>query len=253
MIRSPWKRPFSMKIDPVFRPAPTAPAVIMGPTGPSPYDVVRGWHTPFAAPGFAFGGNSGVFAESPDRIIVAQRGEFRLPSPVTSAPGQFNGVHAVAVGPGGRIFALDRTGGRVNVYRTTPDPTRVEVEASWPGFSLPLDLIVNDDAIWMTDLRPLRFIKLDFTGQRLYTWLVPADLPDGYLESTRSRSTPPATSTAATTSTAARRSSCEGRCGSGAAHQGAVGGPPVRETGGHARPRDGTGTDWLAAVSSTEP
>jgi hypothetical protein len=53
-----------------------------GPIGPSPYTVVRGWHQPFAAPGFAFGGNSGVFAESPDRILVAQRGEFRIPDPV---------------------------------------------------------------------------------------------------------------------------------------------------------------------------
>ena len=26
------------------------------------------------------------------------------------APGQFNGIHAIAVGPGGRIFALDRSG-----------------------------------------------------------------------------------------------------------------------------------------------
>ena len=57
-------------------------AVDEGPIGPSPYNVVRGWHQPFAAPGFAFGGNSGVFAESPDRIFVAQRGEFRLPTPV---------------------------------------------------------------------------------------------------------------------------------------------------------------------------
>ncbi|MDP2055496.1 MAG: hypothetical protein Q8L75_17790, partial [Acidobacteriota bacterium] len=48
-----------------------------GPVGPSPYDVVRGWQKPFAAPGYAFGGNSGVFAESPDRIFIAQRGEFR--------------------------------------------------------------------------------------------------------------------------------------------------------------------------------
>ena len=309
---------------------PAAPPVDPGPIGPSPYDIVRGWHKPFAAPGFAFGGNSGVFAESPDRILIAQRGEFRLPSPLPpeyagfagslkmnvltladrrvwqnclytldangrvqerwtqwdrlcegsdgpgphrlrispydpakrvwvinetfhtiyifsndgkqllrtlgeknvpgadathfakpqdvaflpdgriliadgldnhrvmifdkdlnylaefggkgSGPGQFNGVHAVAVGPGGRIFALDRSGGRVNVFRTTPDPRKVTFEASWPGFSLPLDLIVNDDAVWMTDLKPLRFIKLDFTGRHLYTWMVPADLPDGYLE-----------------------------------------------------------------------
>lgn len=310
--------------------APPRPAVDPGPIGPSPYEVVRGWHKPFAAPGFAFGGNSGVFAESPDRILVAQRGEFRLPSPVPpefagfagslkmnvltltdrrvwqnclytldrdgrvkerwtqwdtlcagsdgpgphrlrispydpqrrvwvvnetfhqiyvfsndgkqllttlgekgvpgadathfakpqdvaflpdgriliadgldnhrvmifdkdlrflgefggkgSGPGQFNGVHAVAIGPGGRIFALDRSGGRVNVFRTTADPAKVEFVAAWPGFSLPLDLIVNDDAVWMTDLKPLRFVKLDFDGKRQYTWMVPPDLPDGYLE-----------------------------------------------------------------------
>lgn len=312
------------------QPAAAPPPVIMGPVGPSPYDVVRGWHKPFADPGFAFGGNSGVFAESPNRIFVAQRGEARLPDPVPPAfagfagsiginvlsaadrrvwkhclytldgngkvkelwtqwdrlcegsdgpgphrvrispydpehrvwvinetfntiyvfsndgskllktlgekgvggndkthfgkpqdvaflpdgrilvadgldnhrviildknanylsefggfgtgPGQFNGVHAIAVGPEGRIFALDRSGARVNVFKTTSDPAKVDFVASWPGFGLPLDLIVNDDAVWMTDLRPLRFIKLDFNGNRLYTWLVPSELPDGYLE-----------------------------------------------------------------------
>ena len=58
-----------------WTPVSTAQAILDGPTGPSPYDVVRGWHKPFAEPGFAFGGNSGVFAESPDRIFIAQRGE----------------------------------------------------------------------------------------------------------------------------------------------------------------------------------
>src|SRR4249920_1902881 len=62
--------------------------VVEGPVGPSPYNIVRGWHKPFAAAGFAFGGNSGVFAESPDRIFVTQRGEFRLPDPV---PPEFAG------------------------------------------------------------------------------------------------------------------------------------------------------------------
>lgn len=301
-----------------------------GPIGPSPYDVVRGWQKPFAEPGFAFGGNSGVFAESPDRIFIAQRGEFRLPTPVPpeysgfagsikmnvlslvdrrvwrnclytlgrdgkvkelwkqwdhlcegssgpgphrlrispydparrvwlvnetfntiyvfsndgtkllktlgeknvpgrdathfakpqdvaflpdgriliadgldnhrvmildrdlnylgefggegKGPGQFSGVHAVAVGPEGRIFALDRSGGRINVFRTTSDPKTMEYVAAFTGFSLPLDLIVNDDSLWMTDLKPLRFVKLDFKGNRLFTWMVPPDLPDGYLE-----------------------------------------------------------------------
>jgi len=314
----------------VLAPAMRAQSVPEGPVGPSPYDIVRGWQKPFAAPGYAFGGNSGVFAESPDRIFIAQRGEFRLPDPVPAGfagfagsikmnvlsladrrewrnclytldrngqvkerwtqwdylcegsagpgphririspydrerrvwvinetfhqiyvftndgkkllrilgeknvpgagprhfakpqdvaflpdgriliadgldnhrvmildrdlnylgefggigkgPGQFNGVHAVAVGPGNRIFALDRSGGRINVFRTTADPAKVEFVTAFPGFSLPLDLIVNDDSLWITDLKPLRFVKLDFNGNRLYTWLVPPDLPDGYLE-----------------------------------------------------------------------
>ena len=307
-----------------------AQATITGPTGPSPYDVVRGWHKPFSEPGYAFGGNSGIFAESPNRILIAQRGEAKLPDPVPpgfqgyagsikinvltdtarrvwrnclytldrdgkvkerwtqwdklcegadgpgphrlrispydkerrvwvinetfsqiyvfsndgkqllktlgeknvpgsdathfakpqdvaflpdgriliadgldnhrvmimdrdlnylgefggngKGPGQFSGVHAIAVGPGGRIFALDRSGGRINVYRTTTDPKKVDFVTAYPGFSLPLDIIVNDDSLWITDLKPLRFVKLDFDGNRLYTWLVPPDLPDGYLE-----------------------------------------------------------------------
>jgi hypothetical protein len=307
-----------------------ASAPSTGPVGPSPYNVISGWHKPFAAPGFAFGGNSGVFAESPNRIFVAQRGEFKLPDAVPdgflgfagsikfnvlnavdrrvwqnclytldangrvkerwtqwdslcagsdgpgphrlrispydrehrvwvvnetfsqiyvfsndgkkllktlgeknvpgtdgkhfakpqdvaflpdgrvliadgldnhrvmimdkdlnyigefgskgTGPGQFQGVHAVAVGPGGRIFALDRTGGRINVFKTTADPAKVEFVDAWPGLSLPLDIIVNDDSLWITDLKPLRFIKYDFSGHQLYTWLVPPDLPDGYLE-----------------------------------------------------------------------
>jgi hypothetical protein len=305
-------------------------AIISGPVGPSPYNVVRAWHQPFAASGFAFGGNSGVFAESPDRIFVAQRGETRLPDPVPPAfagfagsiginvlnavdrrvwqnclytldgdgrvkerwtqwdrlcegssgpgphrvrispydparrvwvvnetfntiyvfsndgtrllktlgeknvsgsdkthfgkpqdvaflpdgrilvadgldnhrviilnregdyisefggkgtgPGQFNGVHALAVGPGGRIFALDRSGGRINVFQTTDDPAKVVFTEQFGGFQLPLDLIVNQDSVWVTDLGPLRFTKLDMAGKHLYTWMVPADLPDGYLE-----------------------------------------------------------------------
>src|SRR5688572_5337292 len=311
-------------------PATTAQAILDGPTGPSPYDVVRGWHKPFAAPGFAFGGNSGVFAESPDRIFIAQRGEFKLPDPLPpgylgfagsikmnvlnltdrrvwqnclytldrdgrvkenwkqwdhlcegspgpgphririspydperrvwvvnetfhqiyvfsndgsrllmtlgeknvpgtdgrhfarpqdvaflpdgrilvadgldnhrimildadanylgevggfgEAPGQFQGVHAIGIGPRGLVFALDRTGGRVNVFRVTSDRSTLEHVDTWDGFQLPLDIIVNENAVWITDLQPLRFIKLDYEGNSLYTWMVPRELPDGYLE-----------------------------------------------------------------------
>ncbi len=313
------------------RPAAAAPqAVITGPVGPSPYDIVSGWHDPFAGEGYAFGGNSGIFAESPDRIFILQRGETQLPSPVPAAftqhagsiginvlsdterrvwqnciytidsngtvverwnqwdhlcegsdgpgphririspydperrvwvvnetfhqiyvfsndgrellmtlgeknvrgddgthfgrpqdvaflpdgrilvadgldnhrvvildpdgrylgefggrgeaPGQFNGIHAIGIGPDGLIFALDRSGGRVNVFRTTDDPARVEHVDTWAGFGLTLDIIVNEESLWITTLGPLRFVKLDFEGRHLYTWLVPSELPDGFRE-----------------------------------------------------------------------
>ena len=98
-------------------------------------------------------------------------------------PGQFQGVHAVAVGPRGLIFALDRTGGRINVFKTTSDPAKVDFVETWDGFrTIPLDIIVNAESIWVTVLGPLRFIKLDYKGNQLYTWKVPPELPDGYLE-----------------------------------------------------------------------
>jgi hypothetical protein len=311
--------------------AQSTPAVVSGPVGPSPYNVIRYWHQPFSEPGFAFGGNSGVFAESPDRIFIAQRGETRLPDPLPAGytgfagsiginvlsatdrrvmkknflytldadgkvrehwsqwdhlfadapgpgphririspydpqhrvwvvdesynviyvfsndgikllktlgekgvegtdgthfgkpqdvaflpdgriliadgldnhrvmildrdlnyigefgghgkgPGQFNGVHAIGIGPEGRVFVLDRSGHRINVFRTTADPAKFDFVDAFTGFSLPLDIIVNDDCIWVTDLSPLRFNKLDFKGNHLYTWMVPRELPDGYIE-----------------------------------------------------------------------
>ena len=68
------------------------------------------------------------------------------------------------------------------MFKTTSDPAKMEFVEAWPNLRLPLDIIVNDDAVWITDLTPLRFIKFDLTGKQLYTWLVPPDLPDGYLE-----------------------------------------------------------------------
>jgi hypothetical protein len=311
--------------------AQSTQAVVSGPVGPSPYNVIRYWHQPFSEPGFAFGGNSGVFAESPDRILIAQRGETRLPDPLPASyagfagsiginvlsatdrrvmkksflytldangkvrerwsqwdhlfadapgpgphririspydpqrrvwvvdesynviyifsndgstllktlgekgaegadgmhfgkpqdvaflpdgriliadgldnhrvmifdrdlkyigefgghgrgPGQFNGVHAIGIGSGGRVFVLDRSGGRINVFRTTADAAKFDFVDAFTGFSLPLDIIVNDDCIWVTDLNPLRFNQLDFKGNHLYTWMVPRELPDGYIE-----------------------------------------------------------------------
>lgn len=302
-----------------------------GPIGESPYEIIPFWHVPFQEPGYAFGGNSGIWAETPDRIIIAQRGETVLPFPIPEdfpgfagamginvltdtnrrvwqnclyvangdgevveiwdhldylcedsdgpgphrirknpydpegklwlvnetfhqiyvissdgsevvatygekgvsgndethygrpqdvaflpdgrilvadgldnhrviiydndmnylgefggfgeGPGQFNTIHSLGIGPEGRIFVTDRSGGEVNLFRTTDDPAVMEFERSIGSpLTLPLDIIVNENDFWITDLGPLRFVNFDFEGNIKYTWLVPPDLPNGYLE-----------------------------------------------------------------------
>jgi len=302
------------------------------PIGESPYSVVSGWLKPFQADGFAFGGNSAIWAETSDRIIINQRGETRLPDPIPDdypgfagalginvltepnrriwqnclfevdgdgnlitvwdhldylcegadgpgperirvnpydperklwvvnqthheihvlsndgseliathgqrgvpgndathygspqdvafmpdgrilvadgllnhrviiydsemsylgefgsqgdGPGQFNTIHSLAVGPEGRVFVTDRSGTNgVNLFRATDDPGVFVFERSIGApLRLPLDIIVNEDDFWITDLGPLRFINFDFEGNLKYTWLVPGDLPDGFIE-----------------------------------------------------------------------
>lgn len=302
------------------------------PIGESPYSVVSGWLKPFQADGFAFGGNSAIWAETSDRIIINQRGETRLPDPIPDdypgfagalginvltepnrriwqnclfevdgdgnlitvwdhldylcegadgpgperirvnpydperklwvvnqthheihvlsndgseliathgqrgvpgndathygspqdvafmpdgrilvadgllnhrviiydsemsylgefgsqgdGPGQFNTIHSLAVGPEGRVFVTDRSGTNgVNLFRATDDPGVFVFERSIGApLRLPLDIIVNEDDFWITDLGPLRFINFDFEGNLKYTWLVPSDLPDGFIE-----------------------------------------------------------------------
>ncbi len=44
-----------------------------------PYDVVHNWPQRFASPGYSQGSQSGVFAESPNRIFMLNRGELKLP------------------------------------------------------------------------------------------------------------------------------------------------------------------------------
>ena len=302
------------------------------PIGESPYSVVSGWLKPFQADGFAFGGNSAIWAETSDRIIINQRGETHLPYPIPGdypgfagalginvltepnrriwqnclfevdgdgnlitvwehldylcegadgpgperirvnpydperklwvvnqthheihvlsndgsqliathgergvpgndathygspqdvtfmpdgrilvadgllnhrviiydsdmnylgefgsqgdGPGQFNTIHSLAVGPEGRVFVTDRSGTNgVNLFRATDDPGVFVFERSIGApLRLPLDIIVNEDDFWITDLSPLRFINFDFEGNLKYTWLVPRDLPDGFIE-----------------------------------------------------------------------
>ena len=41
---------------------------------------------------------------------------------------------------------------------------------------------MGEDHLWVSDLRPLKMVKLDFDGNRLYTWNVWNEGPTGFLE-----------------------------------------------------------------------
>ena len=316
-------------------PTSSASAQDLGPTVPAPYEAVEGWLKPFAGEGFAFGGNSGVFIDSPDRIFVLQRGETRLPDPVPAGfagyagsvginvlseaerrtwrncifvvdgdgnvvevwdqwdhlfegsdgpgphririspydperrvwvvhetghqifvfsndgrellmtlgeknvpgddethfggpqdvaflpdgrvlvadgfinsrvmildadgnyltefgrpgdgRGEFDVVHAVAVGPDGRIFVADRNNRRVQVFNQTTRAAawyhpNIAPIATWPGFTLPLDVIVNQYEVWVTDLGPARVVKLDLNGNPLLNWELDQEGPGAFIE-----------------------------------------------------------------------
>ncbi len=115
--------------------------------GDSPYTVVDGWLKPFAEAGFAFGSHAGVFAESPDRIFIVQRGEMRLPDPL---PGGFAGfvgsigINAVQPEEGQRvwrnsIFVVDGDGNMTeswtqwdSLFEGTNGPHKVRINPNDP-------------------------------------------------------------------------------------------------------------------------
>ncbi len=66
----------------------TAPLQKGGEDETGPYTVVDKWIQPFARPGYIQGSQGGVFAESPNRIFVLNRGELKLPDKL---PESFNG------------------------------------------------------------------------------------------------------------------------------------------------------------------
>jgi hypothetical protein len=54
-----------------------------------PYEVVQQWPQPWAKTGYIWGSQPGIFAQSPNRIFIAARGELKLPDPL---PRGFNGI-----------------------------------------------------------------------------------------------------------------------------------------------------------------
>jgi streptogramin lyase len=55
------------------------------------YDVVPDWALPYPKAGYAWGSNPGVFVDTDNRILVAIRGEIRLPDPIPAGYRGFYG------------------------------------------------------------------------------------------------------------------------------------------------------------------
>lgn len=66
----------------------------------APYEIARDWPAlahPYSRPGYVLGSQGGIFAESPDRIFLANRGELKLPEKL---PETFNGFWGSLAAPG---------------------------------------------------------------------------------------------------------------------------------------------------------
>src|SRR5262245_52650300 len=63
-------------------PTPPQPQNIVEKIDPNPYNVVPNWALPYPKAGYAWGSNPGVFVDTDNRILVAVRGEIKLPDPM---------------------------------------------------------------------------------------------------------------------------------------------------------------------------
>jgi len=126
-------------------------------------------------------GNKRIVVRNADGSYHSEFGE------AGDADDQFASVHILALGPGDRLYAVDRDAANVKVFHQTADhdsasyPTYEHVD-TWGGLDIPLSIIVGSDSAWVTDLRPPKLIKFDFEGNRQYTWHLPEEGPHKWIE-----------------------------------------------------------------------
>jgi len=100
-----------------------------------------------------------------------------------TGPGQFMTVHGITAAPDGLVYAVDRDGRQVQLFReSSPGKSDFASIAIWKGFELPLDVVVRGNDIWVSDLGKPKVIKFDRDGNRLYTWFWPAEGRDRFRE-----------------------------------------------------------------------
>jgi peptidylamidoglycolate lyase len=108
-----------------------------------PYEVVPGWPHPLNTDGWKWGITEGVWAESPDRVWVLERGEIYQPKPPTGTQPR---VPALNFEPRHQhlVLIFDRNGNLVDSWEKDndkfKDPHRIRVNPADP-----------EHHIWFTD------------------------------------------------------------------------------------------------------
>jgi DNA-binding beta-propeller fold protein YncE len=95
-------------------------------------------------------------------------------------PGQFLTVHGVTTAPDGTVYAVDRDGRQVQVFKESGG--KFVHQQTWKGFELPLDVFISGNDVWVSDLGKPKVIKFNKSGKRLYTWFWNAEGKDRFRE-----------------------------------------------------------------------
>lgn len=126
-------------------------------------------------------GNKRIVVRDADGRYISEFGE------AGEAPHQFQTVHSMALGPDEKLYVVDRDALNVKVFRQTAARDSVsyptfEYDTTWSGLGMALDITVTEDAAWVTDLNPPKLIKFNLDGTRDYTFLLPTEGPDMWIE-----------------------------------------------------------------------
>ena len=102
--------------------------------------------------------NSRIIKYDPDGTYMWEFGE------LGSGPGQFDLIHGLAVGRGGRIYVADRSNNRIQVF--TEDGEFIE---EWPDVTDPVGVYIDEnESVWVNSARLNRILKYSRDGELLY-------------------------------------------------------------------------------------
>lgn len=103
------------------------------------------------------------------------------------APHQFGRIHSIKIGPDGRLYTVDLKNKNVKVFEQTAAPGSMshpnfQYANTWLGLGGPLDIIVSENAAWVSDRHPTKIVKFNLDGNQAYSWLLPKEGPDFWTE-----------------------------------------------------------------------